>query len=96
MTSVASNYLTLIEIMLIVLCLMSIARTAAPVSSGFYNAALMRGASKWTYWGSMYVNDVLINMIPAPILYASILAFKINAPGLPYCWMLWAITEPVF
>ena len=56
----------------------------------------MRGATKWTYWGSCYINDVLTLLVPVPILYISLVAFGIVAPGLVVIWIQWAFAEPLF
>ena len=56
----------------------------------------MRGATKWSYWSACYINDVLTLLTAAPILYISLLAFRIVAPGFVFVWIQYAFAEPLF
>ena len=47
---------------------------------------MMKGATKTTYWGAIYLNNVMIGVIPAFILYLSLHVFGIDGPGLPLLW----------
>ena len=35
--------------------------------TGFYDAVMMKGATKWTYWISFYLVDVAIILILLPL-----------------------------
>ena len=52
-------------------------RLGGRIETGFYDAAMMRGATKWSYWMSSYINDVLVNMVPAPIIVLMLLVFDV-------------------
>ena len=82
--------------MCIIIVTLSVTRIVGRIESNFYDAALMRGATKWTYWGSMYINDVMINLIVAPVIYLTLMIFDITAPGSWFVWMQYSFTDPLF
>ena len=79
--------MTIAEILVIVIVSLSIARMVGRLESKFYDAAMMRGATKWTYWGSLYLNDVLINLLVTPSIVLTLMLFDIVAPGSWFIWM---------
>ena len=96
LTTAATNYLTVVYIMLMLLDLIILARINGRIASGFYDAALMRGATKWSYWSALYINDFLTLLVPAPILYLLNLSFGIYCPGAPFIWIQYALAQPLF
>ena len=63
-----SQYSILFEILFIVLDLAILQKIIANFETGFYDAVMMKGGTKWTYWLAQYVIDVLLLLIIIPIL----------------------------
>jgi hypothetical protein len=86
----------MVYILFLVVVGISVGRLQSRIETGFYDAVMMRGATKWSYWLAQYINEVLSLMIPLPILMITQICFGINCPGIWLPWMQYAFTEPLF
>ena len=79
-------------IMIAILC----GRLFGRIETGFYDAVMMRGATKFTFWLPAYFNEVLGLLLPLPALLITQACFGIVCPGIWFPWMQFAFTEPLF
>ena len=91
-----SQYSILFEILFIVLDLAITQKIMANFESGFYDAVMMKGSTKWTYWMAQYVIDVLLLLICLPILELTAKLFGLVLPGITYLYLLYAFAQPFF
>ena len=92
----AGQYAMFLEILMLILVLVMIARTAERIKTRFYDSLMMRGATKWSYWLAQYCVDVVTLLIPIPIFELSFLLFGIQVPGFAAVFVLFAVSEPLF
>ena len=82
--------------MLIAIDVIIIGTIISRFETGFYDAAMMKGATKGTYWMSIYIVDVLIILILLPIFELSGMLFGIRLPGVWFLFIQYAIAQPLF
>lgn len=66
------------------------------IESKFYDAVMMRGSTKWSYWLAKYVMDTIVLLIPMPFFELSFFLFGIQFPGFSAIYAMFAFTEPLF
>ena len=86
-TGVASQYATGVTIALLVIAAIIIRRQTTRIETRFYDNMLMRGATKWSYWTSCYLNDVLTCLAGLPVLWICLWIYDISGPGLGVLWI---------
>ena len=69
--ALGSQYSIVFEIILIMIDINMIVMILTRFSTGFYDAAMMKGGTKLTYWTSQYIIDVLVLMVFLPPLALS-------------------------
>ena len=95
-TGVANNYATSVTIAFLVIAAVIVQRQTRRIETRFYDNVLMRGATKWSYWLSCYMNDVLTCLVALPVLYASLYLYDISGPGFGILWIQYSFAEPLF
>ena len=66
--ALGSQYCIVFEFILIMIDALLAGSILSRFQTGFYDAAMMKGGTKWTYWSAQYTIDVLLMMIFVPSL----------------------------